>query len=133
MSLPELSLNYPVNEVRAKDLAPVIDVFLKGDNIVGTKVFPFDGANILAVTASASQHKQLKEFFSSVDVSRIQVLVESVIFETSASDGFDFSFAAGDPSGHPIRTNLYFSATAIAGYSFFDAVRHGRCFAAEAP
>lgn len=97
-----ITQTYPVNNVRAKDLAPVIDVFLKGDNIAGTKVFPFDGANILAVTASASQHKQLKEFFPSVDVPRIQVLVESVIFETSASDGFDFSFAAGDPSGHPI-------------------------------
>ncbi|WP_410318741.1 secretin N-terminal domain-containing protein [Klebsiella pneumoniae] len=59
-----ITQTYPVNNVRAKDLAPVIDVFLKGDNIAGTKVFPFDGANILAVTASASQHKQLKEFFS---------------------------------------------------------------------
>ena len=97
-----ITQTYPVNNVRAKDLAPVIDVFLKGDNIAGTKVFPFDGANILAVTASASQHKQLKEFFPSVDVARIQVLVESVIFETSASDGFDFSFAAGDPSGHSV-------------------------------
>lgn len=97
-----ITQTYPVNNVRAKDLSPVIDVFLKGDNIAGTKVFPFDGANILAVTASASQHKQLKEFFPSVDVPRIQVLVESVIFETSASDGFDFSFAAGDPSGHPV-------------------------------
>jgi hypothetical protein len=28
-------------------------------------------------------------------VPRTQVLVESVIFETTASDGFDFSFAAG--------------------------------------
>lgn len=97
-----ITQTYPVNNVRAKDLAPVIDVFLKGDNIAGAKVFPFDGANMLAVTASASQHKQLKEFLPSVDVPRIQVLVESVIFETSASDGFDFSFAVGDPSGHPI-------------------------------
>lgn len=29
---------------------PVIDIFLKGENIAGTKVYPFDGANILAVT-----------------------------------------------------------------------------------
>lgn len=97
-----ITQTYPVNNVRAKDLAPVIDVFLKADNIAGTKVYPFDGANILAVTASASQHQQLKQFFPSVDVPRVQVLVESVIFETTAANGFDFSFAAGSASGGSI-------------------------------
>ena len=60
-----ITQTYPVNNVRAKDLAPVIDIFLKGENIAGTKVYPFDGANILAVTASASQHKELAAFFPS--------------------------------------------------------------------
>lgn len=113
---------YPVNNVRAKDLAPVIDVFLKGNNVPGTKVYPFDGANILAVTASASQHKELKAFFPSVDVPRTQVLVESLIFETSATEGFDFSFAAGDPSGSPVtggvNTDRLTSALLSAGGSF---------------
>lgn len=113
---------YAVNNVRAKDLAPVIDVFLKGDNVIGTKVYPFDGANILAVTASASQHQQLKAFFPSVDVPRTQVLIESVIFETTSSDGFDFSFAAGDPNGSPIaggvNTDRLTSTLSAAGGSF---------------
>ncbi|WP_273908165.1 secretin N-terminal domain-containing protein [Enterobacter bugandensis] len=117
-----ITQTYPVNNVRAKDLAPVIDVFLKGDNIAGTKVFPFDGANILAVTASASQHKELKAFFPSVDVPRIQVLIESVIFETSAADGFDFSFAAGDPSGRSlaggVNTDRLGKTLSAAGGSF---------------
>lgn len=124
---PEIRTNlitqtYPVNNVRAKDLAPVIDIFLKGENIAGTKVYPFDGANILAVTASASQHKELAAFFPSVDVPRTQVLVESVIFETTASDGFDFSFAAGDPSGSPVaggvNTDRLTSVLSSTGGSF---------------
>lgn len=121
MQVSLITQTYPVNNVRAKDLAPVIDVFLKGDNIAGSKVFPFDGANILAVTASASQHKELKAFFPSVDVPRTQVLVESVIFETSAADGFDFSFAAGDPDGRiagGINTDRLGKVLSSAGGSF---------------
>jgi general secretion pathway protein D len=55
-------------------------------------------------------------------VPRTQVLVESVIFETTASDGFDFSFAAGDPSGSPvaggINTDRLTSVLSSTGGSF---------------
>lgn len=124
-SAPKVDLiteTYPVNNVRAQDLAPVIDVFLKGDSVPGTKVFPFDSANILTVTATASQHEQLKAFFPSVDVPRTQVLIESIIFETSASNGFDFSFAAGDANGSSIaggvNTDRLTSTLSAAGGSF---------------
>ncbi|NBD84571.1 general secretion pathway protein GspD, partial [Citrobacter werkmanii] len=43
---------YNIKNVRAKDLAPVIEIYLKRENVSGANVFPFDGANIIAVSAT---------------------------------------------------------------------------------
>lgn len=113
---------YKINNVRAQDLAPVIDVFLKAENVAGVKVFPFDDANMIAVTATESQHKQLISFLPDIDISTTQVLIESVMFETTEGDAFDFAFAAGNPKGSPVaggvNTDRLTSVLSSAGGSF---------------
>lgn len=94
---------YKVFNVRAKDLAPVIDIFIQGDkNGQGARVYPVDGANLLAVSATPEQHKMLAAFLPDVDVPRDQVLIETLMFETSEGDSFDFAFAGGRASGHKV-------------------------------
>lgn len=41
-----------------------------------------------------------------MDVARDQVLIQSLMFETSLSDGVDLSFAAGSASGHKVAGAL---------------------------
>lgn len=57
-----------------------------------------------------------------MDVARDQVLIQSLMFETSLSDGVDLSFAAGSASGHKVaggfNTSALGSALSTAGGSF---------------
>ncbi len=117
-----ITQTYRINNVRAQDLAPVVDIYVKSSNVAGVKVFPFDGANTLVVTASATQHAELKAFLPDVDVPRDQVLIESLMFETTDGDSFDFSFAAGNSSGGSVaggvNTDRLSSVLSSAGGSF---------------
>lgn len=98
---PDLTTKtYKVFNVRAKDLAPVVDIFIQSDSKRGGgRVYPVDGANLLAVSATPEQHKLLAAFLPDVDIPRDQVLIETLMFETSEGDSFDFAFAAGRASG----------------------------------
>lgn len=98
---PDLTTKtYKVFNVRAKDLAPVVDIFIQGDkNGRGGRVYPVDGANLLAVSATPEQHRMLAAFLPDVDIPRDQVLIETLMFETSEGDSFDFAFAGGKASG----------------------------------
>ncbi|MQL47276.1 general secretion pathway protein GspD [Photorhabdus khanii] len=117
-----ITKTYKINHVRAQDLAPVVDVFLKAEQVSGVTVFPFDRANMMAVTATGSQHKQLQSFLPDIDVSTTQVLIESIMFETTEGDSFDFSFAAGDAKGSPVaggvNTDRLTSVLSSTGGSF---------------
>ncbi|WKV51059.1 secretin N-terminal domain-containing protein [Dickeya fangzhongdai] len=112
---------YPVNHVRAQDLAPVVDAFLKTTGSTG-KAFPFDGANLIAVSASPSQHARLKRFLPDIDKSVDQVFIQSLMFEVSEGESFDFSFASGSQSGHRlaggVNTDRLSSALSSAGGAF---------------
>lgn len=101
---PDLTTKtYKVFNVRAKDLAPVVDIFIQSDrNGKGGRVYPVDGANLLAVSATPEQHKMLAAFLPDVDIPRDQVLIETLMFETSEGDSFDFAFAGGRASGHKV-------------------------------
>lgn len=101
---PDLTTKtYKVFNVRAKDLAPVVDIFIQGDkNGRGGRVYPVDGANLLAVSATPEQHRLLAAFLPDVDIPRDQVLIETLMFETSEGDSFDFAFAGGSASGHKV-------------------------------
>lgn len=101
---PDLTTKtYKVFNVRAKDLAPVVDIFIQGDkNARGGRVYPVDGANLLAVSATPEQHRMLTAFLPDVDIPRDQVLIETLMFETSEGDSFDFAFAGGRASGHKV-------------------------------
>ncbi|WFQ80611.1 general secretion pathway protein GspD [Xenorhabdus sp. SF857] len=112
---------YKINHVRAKDLAPVIDIYLKSGRVAGVKAFPFDGANILVVTAPETQHEQLKTVLPDIDVPRDQVLIEGLMFETTEGKAFDFSFSAGSQTGTVaggVNTDRLASVLAAAGGSF---------------
>lgn len=101
---PDLTTKtYKVFNVRAKDLAPVVDIFIQSDSKRGGgRVYPVDGANLLAVSATPEQHKLLAAFLPDVDIPRDQVLIETLMFETSEGDSFDFAFAGGKASGSKI-------------------------------
>ncbi|EGC1287229.1 general secretion pathway protein GspD [Salmonella enterica] len=101
---PDLTTKtYKVFNVRAKDLAPVVDIFIQSDSKRGGgRVYPVDGANLLAVSATPEQHKLLAAFLPDVDIPRDQVLIETLMFETSEGDSFDFAFAGGRASGSKV-------------------------------
>lgn len=101
---PDLTTKtYKVFNVRAKDLAPVVDIFIQSDSKGrGGRVYPVDGANLLAVSATPEQHKLLAAFLPDVDIPRDQVLIETLMFETSEGDSFDFAFAGGRASGSKV-------------------------------
>ncbi|MEI8663614.1 secretin N-terminal domain-containing protein, partial [Xenorhabdus bovienii] len=120
-SVKLITQTYKVNHVRAKDLAPVMEIYLKAGREAGAKVFPFDGANILVVTASAPQHEELKTVLPEIDVPRDQVLIEALMFETTEGKAFDFSFSAGSQTGSVaggVNTDRLASVLSAAGGSF---------------
>ncbi|WP_240297104.1 hypothetical protein [Escherichia coli] len=53
----------------------------------------YPGNNSLIVSAPDELLPVLSDFINSVDVARDQVLIQSLMFETSLSDGVDLSFA----------------------------------------
>ncbi|HCT9709925.1 TPA: general secretion pathway protein GspD [Citrobacter werkmanii] len=101
---------YNIKNVRAKDLAPVIEIYLKRENVSGANVFPFDGANIIAVSATEEQQNEIETVLPVIDIPRDQVLIEGLIFETAEGSSFDFSFAAGRSSGGKIVGGVNTSA-----------------------
>jgi len=64
----------------------------------------------------------LTDFITSIDVARQQVLIQSLMFETSVSNGVDLSFAAGSASGGKVaggfNTSALGTALSTAGGSF---------------
>ncbi|MBC8950717.1 general secretion pathway protein GspD [Xenorhabdus sp. TS4] len=112
---------YKINHVRAKDLAPVIDIYLKSARVAGVKALPFDGANIVAVTAPEKLHDELYAVLPEIDVPRDQVLIEGLMFETTEGKAFDFGFSAGSQTGviaGGVNTDRLASVLSAAGGSF---------------
>ncbi len=90
---------YRLNNVLAKDVFPVVDIFLKSSPYSGGQATVDEGSNSIIVTTSQENQQQLQSFIPSVDVQRTQVLIESIMFETTDGSSFDFSFGAGKKDG----------------------------------
>ncbi|EPK0420622.1 secretin N-terminal domain-containing protein [Proteus mirabilis] len=90
---------YRLNNVLAKDVFPVVDIFLKSSPYSGGQATVDEGSNSIIVTTSQENQQQLESFIPSVDVQRTQVLIESIMFETTDGSSFDFSFGVGKKDG----------------------------------
>jgi len=112
--------NFKLNLVRSTDVMPLIKIFI--DSNGGGSVVDYPGNNSLVVSASSSVMNPLNDFITSIDIARDQVLIQSLMFETSVSDGIDLSFAAGSARGGSIaggfNTSSLGSALSSAGGSF---------------
>lgn len=93
---------YRLNNVLAKDIFPVVDIFLKSSPYSGGQATIDEGSNSIIVTTAQENQQQLQSFIPSVDVQRTQVLIESIMFETTDGSSFDFSFGAGKKDGSRI-------------------------------
>ncbi|MDD9341336.1 MAG: secretin N-terminal domain-containing protein [Providencia heimbachae] len=87
--------SYSLNNVIARDVFPVVDIFLRSSNYSGGSAVVDEGTNAIVVTTTLDNHKQLTDFLPQIDVSRNQVLIESIMFETTNGNSFDFSFGFG--------------------------------------
>lgn len=92
--------NFKLTKVRSSDVQQLVKIYL--DSNGGGNVVDYPGNNSLIVSASDELLPVLSDFINSVDVARDQVLIQSLMFETSLSDGVDLSFAAGSASGHKV-------------------------------
>ncbi|WGM07600.1 hypothetical protein QE197_09100 [Arsenophonus nasoniae] len=61
-----------------------------------------EGNNRLIVTTTVENHKQIQSFVPSIDIQRTQVLIESIMFETTDGSNFNFSFGVGKKSGSTV-------------------------------
>ncbi|HGJ5884243.1 secretin N-terminal domain-containing protein [Arsenophonus sp.] len=93
---------YSFHHVLVKDIFSVIDIFLKSSPYSGGQVAIDEGNNRLIVTTTVENHKQIQSFVPSIDIQRTQVLIESIMFETTDGSNFDFSFGVGKKSGSTV-------------------------------
>ncbi|EOB9920239.1 secretin N-terminal domain-containing protein, partial [Escherichia coli] len=112
--------NFKLTKVRASDVQQLVKIYL--DSNGGGNVVDYPGNNSLIVSAPDELLPVLSDFINSVDVARDQVLIQSLMFETSLSDGVDLSFAAGSASGHKVaggfNTSALGNALSTVGGSF---------------
>ena len=86
---------FKINNVRAKDLIRVVELFVKSNTSKSSNVLSIDGSNLLVVSAPKDILDNLPQFLSTVDLPTDQILIEGLIFEVQQGDALDFSFAAG--------------------------------------
>ncbi|MBS0895405.1 general secretion pathway protein GspD [Tatumella sp. JGM130] len=112
--------NFKLTKVRSSDVQQLVKIYL--DSNGGGNVVDYPSNNSLIVSAPDTLLPTLADFIHSVDVARDQVLIQSLMFETSLSEGVDLSFAAGSASGHPVaggfNTSGLGSALSSSGGSF---------------
>lgn len=89
--------NFKLTKVRSSDVQQLVKIYL--DSNGGGNVVDYPSNNSLIVSAPDTLQSSLADFIHSVDVARDQVLIQSLMFETSLSEGVDLSFAAGSASG----------------------------------
>lgn len=120
MPVNRIIRNFKLARVRSSDVVPLIKIFI--DSNGGGNVADNPGNNSLFVSCADVLMPELTEFVNSVDVAREQVLIQSLMFETSLSNGVDLSFAAGSVSGSKVAGGINTSALnttlSTAGGSF---------------
>ncbi len=104
--------NFRLSRVRSTDVLPLAKIFV--DSNGGGNVVDYPGNNSLVVSGSAAIMGALGEFITSIDVARQQVLIQSLMFETTMTNGADLSFAAGSASGGRVAGGFNTSALGTA-------------------
>jgi len=94
------------------DVLPLAKIYV--DSNGGGSVIDYPGNNSLVVSGSAAIMGPLSEFITSIDVARQQVLIQSLMFETTMTNGADLSFAAGSASGGRVAGGFNTSALGTA-------------------
>ncbi|MGK3122493.1 secretin N-terminal domain-containing protein [Candidatus Pantoea formicae] len=112
--------NFKLTRVRSSDVMSLAKIFV--DSNGGGSVVDYPGNNSLVISASENIMSSLSEFITSIDVAREQVLIQSLMFETTLTNGVDLSFAAGSASGGKVaggfNTSALGSALSSTGGSF---------------
>lgn len=112
---------FKINNVRAKDLIRVVELFVKSNTSKSSNVLSVDGSNLLVVSAPKDILSSLPQFLSTVDLPTDQILIEGLIFEVQQGEALDFSFAAGSQRGTVaggVNTDRLTSVLSSAGGSF---------------
>lgn len=77
--------NFRLSRVRSTDVLPLAKIYV--DSNGGGNVVDYPGNNSLVVSGSAAIMGGLSEFITSIDVARQQVLIQSLMFETTMTNG----------------------------------------------
>jgi general secretion pathway protein D len=94
---PTVSRVLPITHLRADDLAPLVDAFLSRTttgslNTANAQVL--HSTNALLVNAPADRIDDLERLLPQIDVTRAQVLIQAIIFETTDGDTFDLGVSS---------------------------------------
>lgn len=112
--------SFRLSSVRSTDVLQLVTVFLQANGTGNAVDNP--GNNSIIVSAPDVLMPALSDFIHSVDVARDQVLIQSLMFDTTLADGLDLSFAAGSASGHKVaggfNTSSLGSALSTSGGAF---------------
>jgi len=128
---PTVSRVLPITHLRADDLAPLVNAFLAqttpGSVSSSANAQVLHAANALLVNGPADRIADLENLLPQIDVTRAQVLIRAIIFETTDGDSFDFGVAFGrarngsNPAGGFNTSSLGSSlSTPGAAFGIFD-------------
>ncbi|WP_106419741.1 secretin N-terminal domain-containing protein [Salinicola tamaricis] len=123
---PSVSRVLPINHLRADDLAPLVDAFLIQNtpgSAQATHAQVLHAANALLVSGPADRIQALERLLPQIDVTRAQVLIRALIFETTDGDTLDLGVSFGraragsNPAGG-FNTSGLGRALSVPGGSF---------------
>ncbi|OLO02616.1 secretin N-terminal domain-containing protein, partial [Salinicola socius] len=123
---PTVSRVLPITHLRADDLAPLVNAFLAQTttgSLSTANAQVLHASNALLVNGPADRVDDLERLLPQIDVTRAQVLIRAIIFETTDGDTFDLGVAFGrarngsNPAGG-FNTSSLGNALSVPGASF---------------
>ncbi|WP_110679010.1 secretin N-terminal domain-containing protein, partial [Salinicola sp. RZ23] len=123
---PSVSRVLPINHLRAGDLAPLVDAFLAQStpgSLQSSRAQVLHAANALLVSGPPDRIQALERLLPQIDVTRAQVLIRALIFETNDGDTLDLGVSFGraragsNPAGG-FNTSGLGRALSVPGGSF---------------
>ena len=114
------------DNVRADDIAPLVTTFLNqssAGSMTPASAQVLHAANALLVNGPAARLEQLQTLLPQFDVAHPQVLIQSIIFETTEGDSFDLGIAFGTSRSDStiaggFNTNALGTSLSLPGASF---------------
>lgn len=123
---PQATHVIPFDHVRASDIAPLITAYLNQSatgSMTPTHAQVLHAANAVLVNGPASRLDQLQAVLPQFDVAHPQVLIQSIIFETTDGDSLDLGVAFGSSRNNStiaggFNTNALGTSLSLPGGSF---------------